>query len=748
MSCKTHSPLSSLLVDRVLMGMAVKRQIFLLVFIGLMVTLMPVSGDDHPAPVPNPGPIVAADPSSAPIAPSVSEAIADKPAASTPATSGAGADQAAATTTSAPSASTDQTETPTVSASVADNSQPVLKIASPQPINLSPSPGSAPNAIAAATAPTDPTTASTSSPTENVTINLIHLMVKRGLIDQKDAEGLIKQAQLEADTVRAQAATAQATAERALTVQQQSQSAAAPSAPSQAPEDEVRIAYVPDVVKQQMTQQIEQDVMAQTRNEEEANGGKQPDGLPDWVKRFRFSGDVRVRYEGDFYPSSNATGFFTNFNAINTNPNGLTFPGPAATNLNPPLVPQYNVDQNRERFRLRSRFGADVYLDDGFSSGIRIGTGSDNNPVSENQTFGGVNSFSQNQGGDFSKYAIWLDRAFIRYQLGSDPDQNLIVTIGRFDDPFMHTSMLWADDLGFDGAAIQGKYEVAKGVVPFMTAGAFPVYNTDLNFSSNQAVKFPSENKYLFALQGGSSVDITKQISFKGAAAIYDFENIQGQVSSPITNASLNAGNTDGSRPSFAQNGNTYIAIRDFEDPLATSENQFYGLASQFREFVLTGQFDFSNFDPFHISLVGEGVKNLAFNRNAIINGGPSPTGLSGEFAGPQNNTSSLDPNSFYGGDLGYLLKLNLGAAALQKLGDWNVSLSYRYVQSDAIVDGFTDSDFGAGLAGTNLQGYTVGGNVALNSHVWVGARWMSATSIAGPSYTSNLFQFDLNAKF
>jgi len=712
-------------------------------FCGVMVA-MPVFAVDEPATSSTPVPVVA-----------------DQTAQlSVPTTT---TDQSAQTTVTDQSASSpvtiataDNTAPSTTSTPVADNAPPVLKISAPQPIPLGPgvAPAPATDAIAAAATPTDVTTtapgtvaaSSPPTPSQNVTINLINLMVKRGLITPADAEALIKEAQLEADTAKAQAATAQATAERALATQQQVPPTA-PSGPTKAPEDEVRIAYVPDVVKKQMTEQIKQDVLAQTRQEQEVNGKQQVSPLPDWVKRFRISGDIRVRYEGDFYPAGNAAGFFTNFNAINTG-NGLTFPGPAATVFNPPLVPQYNVDQDRNRFRLRARTGVDVYLDDGFSAGLRIATGSDDSPVSENQTFGGVNSFTGNQGGDFGKYAIWLDRAFIRYQLGGDPNQNLMLTVGRFDNPFMHTSMLWSDDLAFDGAAIQGKYEVTPGVVPFLTAGGFPVYNTDLNFSSNQAVKFPSENKYLFALQGGSSWQITKDVSFKGATAFYDFENIQGQVSSPITNASLNAGDTDGSRPSFAQNGNTYIAIRDFEDPLATTETQYYGLASQFRELVITGQFDFGYFDPFHISLVGEGVKNLAFDRNQIINGGPSPTGLSGGFAGPQNNTSNLDPNSFYGGDMGYLIRLNLGSVALEKLWDWNVSLSYRHVETDATVDGFVDSDFGAGLAGTNLQGYTIGGNVALNPHVWLGFRWMSSNAISGPSYSNNLFQFDINAKF
>jgi hypothetical protein len=136
-------------------------------------------------------------------------------------------------------------------------------------------------------------------------------------------------------------------------------------------------------------------------------------------------------------------------------------------------------------------------------------------------------------------------------------------------------------------------------------------------------------------------------------------------------------------------------------------------------------------------------VKNLAFDRNTILNNG-SPN-----LPGPVNNlTNPSDVSSFTGGDTGWIVKLNLGKVALEQLWDWNVNLSYRYVESDATVDGFTDSDFGGSLAGTNLKGYVLGGNLALSPRVWAGLRWMSADAISGPPYKSDLLQVDLNAKF
>ncbi len=69
---------------------------------------------------------------------------------------------------------------------------------------------------------------------------------------------------------------------------------------------------------------------------------------------------------------------------------------------------------------------------------------------------------------------------------------------------------------------------------------------------------------------------------------------------------------------------------------------------------------------------------------------------------------------------------------ALEKFGDWNAYVDYRHVESDSVVDGFSDADFGGALLGTNLKGYSIGGNFALGAHVWVEVRWMSANSIEG----------------
>ncbi|MGA3171013.1 MAG: putative porin [Chthoniobacteraceae bacterium] len=568
-------------------------------------------------------------------------------------------------------------------------------------------------------------------PSTSFAVNLLKLLVKRGILTQSDSDELTREAENDAATARAQS-QADATAASQVVATQVTEKVSEMTPPPPSPDD-VRVPYVPDIVKQEITDDVKRQVMAQARAENWAS----PRAIPDWVPHFRFTGDVRTMYQGDFFPNTNdATGAFPDFNAINT---GAPF-DVAGTEFSP----QWDVNQDRELFRERARIGADVDLDDGWSLGIRLASGQDDQPVSENQTLGAANN---GQGGDFSKYQIWLDRSFLKYeyQASDDANKDFSITVGRMDNPFFSTSMIWATDLGFDGLTLQGRYPVAKGVVPFLTVGGYPVFDTDFNFSTNQPSKYQSEDKYLFAAQLGTDWTINKELNAKVAGALYYFDNVEGHLSSPfVPLTTSDQGNTDDSRPAFAQNGNTYFPIRDI---IPTAQNdfgtidqfQYYGLATPFHELDFTGQVNYDHWAPVRVSLIGEFVDNLAFEYthiNAIAVNNRAP------------NTASGALGPFQGGNQAWIITLKVGDAALQKIWDWDVDLGYRYVESDSLVDGFADSNFGYPLTGTNLKGYTIGGDLALGERVWLGLHLMSANSIAGPPFKTDTVQFSINGKF
>jgi len=622
---------------------------------------------------------------------------------------------------------------PAESASLPSNAAPVV-----------PAPGSSPAAAAspedAAKAVDVSSTTLTGAPvpkSQNVTINLINRLVQRGVLSKEDAADLIKQAEADAEDAKAQAEATQAATDQAAAAAQAAASAQAavaqsnsnPLAPEFAPSgDDVRVTYIPEVVKAQLRDEIKGEVMAAARDEK----WTAPGPIPDWVSHIRLFGDVRVRYEGDFFPGGNDnTGSFPNFNAINTGSpydvSGTSF------------APELNVDQDRTRFRIRARFGLEADLGNGFSAGLRIGTGETNSPVSGNQSLGAAYN---GQGGDFSKYAIWLDRGYLKYELASDTDHSLGLSLGRFDNPFVTSStIMWADDIGFDGLALTGRYQVAKGVTPFGAFGAFPIFNTDFNFSSNQPAKFKSDDKYLFAGQVGTDWKINKDLNFKIAGGYFYFYNVAGKLSDPFTPLTTSdQGNTDDLRPSFAQKGNSYMALRDIVPNAsnnygASLQYQYYGLATPFHVLALTSRLDYTHFEPLTISLMGDYIKNLAFNGSdiaakAVNNRGDSSSGL----------------GSYVGGDTGWFVGVRVGKPSFEKFGDWSTGINYRYVESDATIDGFVDSDFGGG--GTNVKGFSLFGSMALSPNVAFTVRWMSSNEVSGPPLKEDVLQVDLSGKF
>lgn len=658
----------------------------------------------EPTPTPTPEPVTASTPEPTP-APEASPT----PSAVTP------------TSTPAPEPTSSPTPQPEATPTAAPETTP-----EPAP---APKPAAAPLPVVEAPLPSTPTT-----PTGNVTINLIQKLVKRGILTQEEANEMIRQAEAEAEAVRAQSQTDMVAIAQAAAVQVAASSLPAGSdLPPASPED-IRVTHIPQPVKDQIKEEIKLE-LATNRTSKEIGASLR---LPKWVENAKAAYDLRVRYAGTFFPTGNdATGAFPNFNAINT--------GTPFDTTGTQFAPQLNVDQNRNQYLLRARFGMDFAMSENFSSGFRVATGSNNSPVSTNQGMGVANSATQGQGGNFSKYAIWLDRAFMRYDFNVTEAIKTTAWAGRFENPFFSTRLTWDDDLGFDGAALTTKANVTENFALFGTGGAFVVYNTDFNFSSNQPEKFASYDKYLFGGQAGFEWKIGDDIKWKTAAAIYYFYNIEGELSDPYTPLTVNdASNTDNSRPSFAQKGNTYMAIRDIvpdasNDFGAINQWQYYGLATKFTELALTSQIDYDGFEPVRVSLIGEYVQNLAFNQDDIN-------------AIAVNNRSALDEDGlsdigiFDGSPYGWFVDLRVGTQALAKRWDWLVSVGYRWLGSDSVVDGFTDSDFGGG--GTNMQGFTVAGFLSLSENVYLGVRWMGSESLVGPQYDTNIFYFEINSKF
>ena len=538
------------------------------------------------------------------------------------------------------------------------------------------------------------------APSENATINLIRLLVEQGILKQDKADALIAQAQNEAAQAKQAAA-----------------STAVAAGPVAAPGD-VRVQYVPAAVRDQIRDQVKAEVMATAKQENWAA----PNTFPDWASRISFDGDIRLRDESRYY-SGNNSNEIVDFAKLNNN--GPYDVNPNSSTSLPPLL---NTREDRENlFRLRARLGMKAVISEEWTAGIRIGTGSDNNPVST----------TQNLGGGFAKKDIWLDQGYLTWK----PMDELTLTGGRFANPFMSTDMLYSNDLNFDGVAAIFDHKLNRDWGVFGTVGAFPVDYTNDTSSSNGFDKEESDNKWLYGAQLGAKWAINGNNRLKGALAYYRFDDIQGQRSSPCEPwAGAPGCDSDGTRAAFMQKGNSVFLLRDITpnplNPSATPQPQFVGLASEFNLLDLNVVWDADLPQDFKLRSQGNYIHNLSYDE------GDMRKRSAGQIV------NNLDSNGeIESGANAWMVQFTLGNALdLKRKGDWNLFAGYKYIQPDALPDGFNDSSFH--LGGTNAKGYFMGGNYGLAKNVSATGRWMSTEAVYGAPFDIDVLQLEINTRF
>lgn len=144
-------------------------------------------------------------------------------------------------------------------------------------------------------------------------------------------------------------------------------------------------------------------------------------GMPDWVSQFRIYGDVRGRYE-----------MFRAENESDGSPNAP-----------------------RDRFRYRLRVGATATMLEDFEAGFRI-TSSESqgtfggDPISGNTTF-------QDNG---SKKFVFIDLAYGKWTPIKHGPWLLGATIGKMENPFVLSDMVFDGDYTPEGLALQGGYTI------------------------------------------------------------------------------------------------------------------------------------------------------------------------------------------------------------------------------------------------------------------------------------------------
>ena len=145
---------------------------------------------------------------------------------------------------------------------------------------------------------------------------------------------------------------------------------------------------------------------------------KRVSALEGALGRFRFSGDMRVRGE-DFFQQGVA---------------------------------------DRNRARVRARFGVDGQLNEDFVGGIYIASGTLGDPTTTNETLTGF----------FDRKTIGLDRAYITYNPVAH--KWLSLTGGKFAFPWTRTSLTFDPDINPEGFDAKVSFDVKNGPLRNFTA--------------------------------------------------------------------------------------------------------------------------------------------------------------------------------------------------------------------------------------------------------------------------------------
>jgi hypothetical protein len=469
--------------------------------------------------------------------------------------------------------------------------------------------------------------------TDPSTLDILSVLVEKGVLTRQDADVVLGEARKRAETREAV----------------------------------VRVPYVPEALREQITQEVRQEVLKTAK----AEGWAQPGALPGWLDRISFSGDIRVRGEGMLFQQGNAPTVL-DVNAINADGgfNRLE------------VLPFRDTIDDRFRARVRTRFGAEMAINRYVDAAIRFATGDIRDGNSTNATL------TQN----FGHYQVGFDRAFIRVRPFAEDSMfaGTGVTFGKFDNPFVSTEAVFDRDLQFEGAALKlaarfGSGEGAPNL--FLTAGAFPL----------EEYEFTQKDKYLLAGQIGAGVSPVAGIRLQAAASYYHYNGLQGRYNTPGLR------DNDFTAPTRVQFGNSIFNLRNDGTAINTV---LFGLASDFSVASVYARAEFDINPTMSASIEFEGARNLAFDDKDLI--------------------ARAVPSS--SGDTLLHARVRVGHRDLDPQGAWQMNAGYRRLEGDSVPDLFTDSDFG--LGGTDQKGFVVGASWAPFDRVTLSGTWYSARTI------------------
>jgi Putative porin len=318
-------------------------------------------------------------------------------------------------------------------------------------------------------------------------------------------------------------------------------------------------------------------------------------GMPDWVTGYKISGDVRVRY--DHLSSDNLS----------------------------------LVTRDRERYRLR--FGITVNMADNLEAGFRLASGD------LKGTAGNALSANSTMQDNFSKKNIYIDTAYGKWTPVNSGGWMFSATLGKMDNPFNFTPMIFDPDLTPEGAVLQSSWSPNDRHTFSLTGGAFVL----------DEEQFSTSDPFMYGGQLLWNAKWTEKLSTSVGAGVFQIIN-----SDQLTTANV----------PYINQGNTRTAVID--NTISSSPVTLYTLKETF------------------LPVIADASATYTLDTFPFYNG-TFPIKVAGEYL---NNTRAGSQNQ------GFWTGITFGKSGTKKT--WDISYRYERLEADAWYDQLVDDDNGA----------------------------------------------------
>jgi len=371
-------------------------------------------------------------------------------------------------------------------------------------------------------------------------------------------------------------------------------------------------------------------------------------GMPDWVSSLKFNGDFRGRFEQN---NAEDDGYFT-----------------------------------RNRLRYRLRFGTTASLLDDFEVGFRLASGNPlfkpvvqaggatpsvgasgvlvgGSPITANQD---LNSLE-------SRKFIWIDAAYAKWTPVHNSDWTVSALIGKMDNPFALSNMIWDYDIAPEGAALQVSYNISSQHALKFNGGAFVLDEINQGTKTINAAGVavaPAHDPFLYGGQLTLESKWSAKIESSLGIAMFDIVN-KDSLSNQLQ-PSYNTGNS--------RDGNGFLK---------------------------------NNMNP----VIGTGSVTYKLDSVPMYEGA-FPIKVGGEYG--------VNPGAAANNRM-YRFGTTLGKAGQKGL--WQIDYRYQRLEADAWYDALVDDDNGAfnvgnpqspggWFGGTNVKGHLIQGTYSFTDYM------------------------------